>query len=187
MVWIASWWRSRWKISEYLWINPCAMNFSRVASERPSTFRASLLTKSANDFTRFAWHSGLVQYKDFASFCWRTSVAPPQTGHTFGISAIPLLVRFFAICGMIIFALYTSMVSPIPSSSSSMILKLWTLARLTVVPSNSTGSKIATGLMSPVLDGLHSISRRCVSLISSAHLKAKESLGNFAVLPSDCP
>ncbi len=68
-----------------------------------------------------------------------------------------------------------------------MMLRLWTLARLTVVPSSSTGSKIATGLISPVREGLHSISRSVVSRTSSAHLNAKESLGNFAVDPSDCP
>ena len=85
-------------------------------------------------------------------------VGPPQTGHSFGMSFTPLLVRFSAICGMIMFALYTVILSPTPSSSSSMILILWTLARLTVVPSSSTGSNTATGLISPVLDGLHSIS-----------------------------
>ena len=42
-------------------------------------------------------------------------------------------------------------------------------------------------LIRPVRDGLHSISSNFVLRISSAHLKAKESLGNFAVVPSDCP
>ena len=37
---------------------------------------------------------------------------------------VALLVRFFAICGIIILALYTSIVSPTPSSSSSIILIL---------------------------------------------------------------
>ena len=54
-------------------------------------------------------------------------------------------------------ALYTVMVSPTPSSSPSMMLRLWTLALLTVVPSNSTGSNTATGLIKPVLEALHSI------------------------------
>ncbi len=77
--------------------------------------------------------------------------------------------------------------SPIPNSNSSTILILWTLARLTVVPSNSTGSKMATGLINPVLDALHSISRSVVSFTSSSHLNAKESRGNLAVVPSDFP
>ena len=77
--------------------------------------------------------------------------------------------------------------SPIPSSKSSIILKLCTLARLTVVPSSSTGSKIAIGFISPVLEALHSISKSLVSFISSTHLKAMESRGNFAVLPNDSP
>ena len=128
-----------------------------------------------------------MQYNALALLTCRTSVCPWQTGQFFGISLTPLLVKFLAIWGMIIFALYTSMVSPTPSSSSSIMLILWTLARLTVVPSNSTGSNIATGLISPVRDGLHSISKSLVSLNSSAHLKANESLGNLDVLPSDCP
>ena len=65
------------------------------------------------------------------------------------------------------------------------MLRLWTLARLTVVPSSSTGSKIATGLIRPVRDGLHSIWRKIVSRVSSCHLNAIESRGNFAVRPSD--
>ena len=137
--------------------------------------------------TCFAWHPGFVQYSVFVSLSMAILVAPPHTGQVSGISFTPLLVRFSAICGMIIFALYTVIRSPTPSSSSSMILILWTLARLTVVPSSSTGSKTATGLISPVLDGLHSISLSVVSRISSAHLKAKESLGNFAVAPRDWP
>ena len=68
-----------------------------------------------------------------------------------------------------------------------MILILCTEARLTVVPSSSTGSKIATGLIRPVRLALHSTSFNVVSRSSSAHLKAMESLGNFAVLPRDCP
>ena len=67
------------------------------------------------------------------------------------------------------------------------MLRLCTLARLTVVPSSSTGSNTAIGLIRPVRDGLHSIFTRCVCLVSSAHLNAQEFLGNFAVLPSDSP
>ena len=58
---------------------------------------------------------------------------------------------------------------------------------LTVVPSSSTGSNMATGLMRPVLLALHSISLRVVSAVSSAHLKAMECLGDFAVLPREAP
>ena len=86
---------------------------------------------------------------------------------------------------MIIFALYTVILSPMPNARSFKILTLWTLARLTVVPSNSTGSKMATGLIRPVREALHSISFKVVSANSSCHLKAMESLGNFAVLPND--
>ena len=41
--------------------------------------------------------------------------------------------------------------------------------------------------ISPVLDALHSIFRSVVSRISSAHLKAMEFRGNFAVRPRASP
>ena len=145
------------KISPKFLIKPLAMNFSSVASERPSIFKASRLTNKVKLLIFFAWHSGLVQYKLFTSLVWRISVAPPHTGQILGISLTPLRVRLSAICGMIIFALYTVILSPTPNLRPSIILILWTLARLTVVPSNSTGSNTATGLIRPVLEGLHSI------------------------------
>ena len=77
--------------------------------------------------------------------------------------------------------------SPIPSFKLSTILILCTLARLTCVPSSSTGSKTATGLIRPVLEALHSISRSVVSAVSSVHLNAIAFLGNFAVLPKESP
>ncbi len=77
--------------------------------------------------------------------------------------------------------------SPTPSSSSLKILTLCTLALDTVLPSISIGSNIATGLISPVLLQLHSISMSLVSAISSCHLNAMLCLGNFPVLPSDSP
>ena len=84
-------------------------------------------------------------------------------------------------------ALYTVILSPIPSFNPLTMLTLWTEARLTVVPSSSTGSKIATGLIRPVLLALHSISRRVVSFSSSFHLNAMLCLGVLAVLPRLIP
>lgn len=86
---------------------------------------------------------------------------------------------------MIILALYTWIVSPMPSSSSRRILTLCTLARLTVVPSSSTGSNTAIGLIRPVLEGLHSISLKVVSRISSAHLKQKRFSGTLTLNPEN--
>ena len=68
-----------------------------------------------------------------------------------------------------------------------MIETLCTEARLTTVPSSSTGVNTSTGLMSPVLDALHSTESSVVSAISSRHLKAIAFRGNFAVRPSDAP
>ena len=64
-----------------------------------------------------------------------------------------------------------------------MIETLCTLARETVVPSNSTGSKIATGFKRPVRLGDHSILRNTVSTVSSCHLKANPTslFGFFSV------
>ena len=175
------------KMSPKLCIKPFAINFSRVASDRPSIFMASLLTNSVNALIFFAAQSGFIQKSASTSFSFITLASCPQVGQIFGISRLLLRVRFSAICGMIIFALYTWRVSPIPSCNSFTILTLCTLARLTVVPSSSTGSNTAIGLMRPVLEGLHSISRSVVSLISSAHLNANAFRGNLAVLPSDSP
>ena len=79
------------------------------------------------------------------------------------------------------------MISPRPRPSDLKILTLCTLALETVVPSISTGSNIATGFISPVLDALHSISKSLVSTSSSFHLKAIECLGNLAVRPRLSP
>ena len=50
-----------WKISSNSWMNPAAMNFSSVISERPSIFKASRLTNRSKLLIFFAWHSGFVQ------------------------------------------------------------------------------------------------------------------------------
>ena len=67
------------------------------------------------------------------------------------------------------------------------MLTLCTLALVTVVPSSSTGSNTATGLMSPVLEPDQSMRLKVVSASSSCHLKAMEFLGNLAVLPRERP
>ena len=41
------------------------MNFSRVASDKPSMLSASRLTKRVKLFIFLAWQSGLVQYRLF--------------------------------------------------------------------------------------------------------------------------
>ena len=163
------------------------MNFSRVASDKPSILSASLDARSAKLFMCLAWHCSLSQYNDFTSLTSLILVFPPHTGQTSGILTVPLCVIFSAICGIIILALNTLIVSPIPSLRLSIMLILCTLALETLVPSSSTGSNIATGLISPVLEALHSISFNVVSAVSSVHLNAIAFLGNFAVLPSDSP
>ena len=82
-------------------------------------FSASRLTNSEKFLIFFAAQSGFGQYRNFASLSERISVGCPQTGQTSTGFRFPERVRFSAICGMIIFALYTVMRSPMPSSSSS--------------------------------------------------------------------
>ena len=81
------------------------MNFSSVASDRPSIFIASRLTNNVNPLIAFAGHSGFLQYKASTSFTFSITVFPPHAGQVEGISFTPLFVRFSPICGMIILAL----------------------------------------------------------------------------------
>ncbi len=119
------------------------------------------------------------------TFCICGSMATCRTGiRNFQFTAA---CEVSAICGMIIFALYTVIVSPIPSCNSFRCSHCVRWRGSQWFPPARPVQKTATGLISPVLDGLHSISRRWVSLISSAHLNAKAFLGNFAVLPRESP
>ena len=98
-----------------------------------------------------------------------------------------LFVKFSDICGIIILALYTNILSPIPNFKSSIIDKLCKDALFTVVPSSSTSSNIATGFIRPVLLGDHSISLKVVSAVSSCHLNAIAFRGNLEVVPKLSP
>ena len=163
---------------------------SKVASDKPTIFIWSLSVKWANFLIFFAGQSGLVQYKnsDVLSSLHFLSVFSPHTGHVSGITiCFPFFVKFWSICGMIILLLYIVIMSSYPNCRFWRTLILWTEALFTIVPSNSTGSNIATGFISPVRLADHSTSRSVVSAVSSFHLKAMECLGNFPVIPSDCP
>jgi len=72
-----------------------------------------------------------------------------------GASILSDLSKSSKIYGIIIFALYTFILSPIPSLRDLIIDKLCTEAFCTVVPSISTGSKTAIGFIKPVLDVFH--------------------------------
>ena len=82
----------------------------------------------------------------------------------------PLGLIFSFIVGIIIFALYNVITLPTDNFNFFTIDTLWAVARFTVVPSSSTGSNTAIGLIKPVLDAFHSISLIVVSANSSAHL-----------------
>ena len=68
-------------------------------------FMASRLTKSENRLIFLAGHSPFSQYSVFTPFSLWILVFPPQTGQVSGMFTDPLLVRFSAIWGMIMFAL----------------------------------------------------------------------------------
>ena len=87
-------------------------------------------------------------------------VGSPQQGHWCGITAsIEKLPRsrFSSTWGMIMFRLLTRIRQPGANSRSSMKDRLCRLALDTSHPSISTGSKMATGAISPVRPGVHSI------------------------------
>ena len=77
--------------------NPFDMNFSMVASDIPSMFIASRLTKSDIDLIFFARQSGFSQNNTSTSFSLWMDVFSPHTGHLSGIAREPLFVRFCAI------------------------------------------------------------------------------------------
>ena len=154
------------------------MNFESVCSEMPSIFIPSFDTKRANFFSCLAGHSALVQCSVFVPLAslTRISVAAWQTGHSWGISKAPSVRMTLMTFGMILFALMTLIsvpAQPIPNRSHSLILQ--SEARLTVVPSNSTGRKTATGEMVEAAHD-HSICCNTVSAASSCHLKASPAL-----------
>ena len=65
-----------------------------------------------------------MQYNVLMSLSFLIMASPLHTGQCLGISILLLLVKLSETWGIIIFALYTLIVSPIPSSNSSSILKL---------------------------------------------------------------
>ena len=71
--------------------------------------------------------------------------------------------------------------------TSSIILILCRLALLTIEPSNSTSSNTATGVSTPVLPIVQSISTNLLLTTSSANLKAIAFLKWCAVNPNDLP
>ena len=110
----------------------------------------------------------------------------PQDGHTDGnsngtaFSACSLTERT---SGIISPAFLIITVSPTQIPFSSIKSLLWSVARLTVVPARSTGSKLPTGVSTPVLPTLISILRSLVGFSSGGYLYASAHLGYFAVLP----
>ena len=87
------------------------------------------------------------------------------------------------IIGLTIVAMGTSLPETAVSVSASIAGNNELAVSNVVGSSRDTGSNTATGLISPVLEGLHSTYCRWVTACSSAHLNAILSLGNFAVLP----
>ena len=151
------------------------MNLASVCSDIPSMFTPSFETKRANFFSCFAGHKGLVQCNVFVPLVALilTSVGALHTGQCSGITSLPMVSFTLITFGMILLALITSIfvpLSPMPKRSHSLILH--SEARLTVVPSSSTGVNIATGDMVEAAQ-LHSIFTSSVHALSSCHLKAK--------------
>ena len=117
------------------------------------------------------------------------TVFAPQTGQVSGIwnrcqSAGRFSLRTSLIFGMISPDLYTTMVSPIPTSR--VLIKSWLckVARETLVPHRRIGSKMAVGVIRPVLPTDNSISSSFVSFSSGGYLYAIAQRGTLEVAPS---
>ena len=162
-------------MSAYSDTQPRLMNFARVCSEMPSMFIPSLLTKRANLRSCLAGPSLLVQWRVLVPLIslTLTVVGAWQTGQVSGTVNVPEQALTAMTLGMILLALMTlSCVPDPPMPRRSHSLMLHNEARLTVVPSSSTGWKMATGEMVLAAHD-HSISFRMVSADSSCHLKAR--------------
>ena len=150
------------------------MNFWTVCSDSPSMFTPSLETKRPNFLSCLAGQWSFVQCSvrvPLASLS-TTSVADRHTGQVSGTWKTPIRSTTLTTFGMILFALMTAIfvpLPPIPRRSHSEMLQ--SEARLTVVPSSSTGRKTATG---EIVDAAHdhSMWSSSVSARSSCHLKA---------------
>ena len=161
-------------MSAYSLTQPRLMNLARVCSEMPSMFMPSLETKRANLRSCLAGQSALVQCRvlvPLASLVLTTAGAW-QTGHWLGTVNAPMRSVTWMTLGIILLALMTLRRvpgPPMPRRSHSLMLH--SEARCTVVPSSSTGWKMATGDMVLAAHD-HSISFKTVSALSSCHLKA---------------
>ena len=138
----------RWKRSAYSRTQPRLINFCTVCSESPSMFTPSFDTNLPNFFSCLAGQCVLVQcsVRVPLTSLSLTSVAEWHTGQVSGIWKVPTLSITLITFGIILFAFITAIfvpLSPIPNRSHSEILQRE--ARLTVVPSKSTGRKTATG------------------------------------------
>ena len=116
---------------------------------------------------------GLIQRSATSSSNRTTSL--PQAGHSVGIwNSCSSPFRFSSTTrttfGMISPAFLITTVSPIRISCSRIKSSLCSEARCTVDPATFTGSRIAVGVITPVLPILSSISRSFVMASSAGNL-----------------
>ena len=129
-------------------------------------------TKFSNWAIRVAGQSSFVHISTLLLLVILIVVGAPQHGQVEGITKVLLLVKLSSIFGITMLLLYTVIVSPMPSSSCSIIERLWSVALVVSAPSKSISSKIATGEIILVLVGVHSTSLRIVSYTVSFHFRA---------------
>ena len=174
---ISSWCLDKRKISPYFVIHPSLMNLASVCSEIPSISIPAFDTKRLNFFSFLAGQLGFVHLSvSVPRSLISTIVLLWHTGQVSGIWKLPTACFTLMTFGMILFALMTSSslpASPIPKRLHSLILQRE--ARFTVVPSISTGSNTATGVIVDAAQD-HSIYSSLESTDSSCHLNAKPAL-----------
>ena len=107
--------------SAYSFIKPFDKNVSIVAMLIPSIFIQFLLTKFSKPFIFLTGQSTFSHTSVFTPSLFFIINSDLHTGHFSGSLKVLLFVKFSSTCGIIIFALNTFILSPIPSFNSSTI------------------------------------------------------------------
>ena len=141
-------------MSAILLISSLSSSCPIIFSPSPSMFMASLDTKCTKFLNNFAGHSIPVQR--IATSPSSLTASAPHTGHVFGISkscSFPVLFSSttFTISGITSPAFWIITVSPFFIPFSFIKSSLCSVVFDIVEPATFTGSKIAIGVITPVL------------------------------------
>ena len=188
--------RSRFSISSALReyrsaasrISPASSKSSTICGPRPSIFIAPLDAKCSILRDICAGQATFVHLIATPSPS-SLNTGSPQEGQAVGIlnsTSLPSRLSVLALTtsGMMSPALRTTTTSPSIIPLSRIKSRLWSVARLTVVPASLTGARTAVGVRTPVLPTAIVISSSRVSFSSGGNLYATAHLGVLVPSPS---